>query len=110
MSGNQTYYYSPAWYRRCDKVKARSRRCEYCGRQWVQHVHHRTYEHFGREPLYDLMGVCIPCHELIHGLRNRVTIAEGSLADMGDRGMGDSALWRDYLAQRRRTWENDHAL
>jgi hypothetical protein len=106
MSPNQAYYYSADWYRRCDKVKARSRRCEFCGLRWVQHVHHRTYAHFRHEPLADLMGVCLPCHRRIHGLGRRgVSVAEGSLADLGDRGMGDSPLWRDYLAQCKRQWE-----
>ena len=97
---NTTYYDTKAWYRRCDKVKARCRgRCEFCGLRRVQNVHHRTYTHFGHEPLRDLMGVCRPCHQFIHGFQNQVTIKEGSLADQGDRGLGHSQSWRDYLAR-----------
>jgi 5-methylcytosine-specific restriction endonuclease McrA len=50
--------------RRCHGV------CESCGEAPATQVHHTVYpENFGDEPLWDLRGVCRPCHELIHGIR-----------------------------------------
>lgn len=41
--------------------------CESCGQRRVEHVHHKKYPNvFGLEPLWDLAGVCVPCHKLIH--------------------------------------------
>lgn len=41
--------------------------CEACGQRPAAHVHHRNYpDTFGLEPLYDLVGVCVPCHKIIH--------------------------------------------
>ena len=44
--------------------------CEICEEVAAEEVHHLTYERIGREDLSDLMGVCKPCHELIHGPRS----------------------------------------
>jgi hypothetical protein len=97
----RTYYTTPAWYRRCDAVCRRARgRCEFCRHRAMQQTHHRTYDHFRREPLADLMGVCDLCHRAIHGLLRRgrvLTCEEDSLLAQGDRGMGDSPAWRAYL-------------
>jgi phage terminase large subunit GpA-like protein len=100
---DKAYYTTKEWQARCEAVKMRCRaRCEYCGSRPVQNVHHRTYARWMQEPLEDLMGVCRACHCLIHGLRNTVHIADGSLADQGDSGMGTSAVWRGYLGALRR--------
>jgi hypothetical protein len=41
--------------------------CESCGQADAQHVHHLKYpDTFGLEPLWDLRGVCVPCHKIIH--------------------------------------------
>ena len=41
--------------------------CEACGQADAEHVHHLKYpDVFGREPLWDLRAVCIPCHKIIH--------------------------------------------
>jgi hypothetical protein len=41
--------------------------CEACGQRRAEHVHHKKYpEVFGLEPLFDLAGVCIACHKIIH--------------------------------------------
>ena len=104
MMYNTHYYNTPDWYRRCDRVKARAGRlCEFCRSRPVANVHHRSYDHFGREPLSDLMAVCRACHRWIHKLRRgtHLIVADGSLADRGDSGMGDGPLWRDYLASTR---------
>ena len=72
---------------------------EYCRHRPLENVHHRTYASFGQEPLEDLMGVCRTCHRRIHriGGTDGFAMQEGSLADLGDTGTGDSPLWRDYL-------------
>lgn len=43
--------------------------CEVCENSPAEQVHHLTYERIGNEELDDLMGVCRPCHELIHGYK-----------------------------------------
>lgn len=59
---------SPEWKRICALVRQRARNmCEGCGISAAQHVHHTTYEHLGNELLFELLAVCIPCHERIHG-------------------------------------------
>jgi hypothetical protein len=40
--------------------------CEGCGERPVAHIHHLTYEHMGDEFLFELAGVCIPCHHRLH--------------------------------------------
>lgn len=37
-------------------------RCERCRLARIEEVHHKTYEHFGNEPLEDLEGLCLSCH------------------------------------------------
>lgn len=101
MQRGHRYYTTPAWYRRKDAVRIRARgRCEFCRHRPMQHLHHRTYDHFGREPLSDLMAVCRACHRAIHGLLRRgtrLTCTEDSLLANGDSGLGLSARWKAYL-------------
>jgi hypothetical protein len=95
------YYRTPAWSRLREQATARAGGlCEYCRWRPVANIHHRTYAHFGREPLEDLMAVCRICHRRIHriGSTDGFAMHEGSLADLGDSGLGDAPLWRDYLA------------
>lgn len=40
--------------------------CEGCRNDDVHHVHHLTYDHVGRELLFDLVGLCLRCHEIAH--------------------------------------------
>lgn len=41
-------------------------KCERCREANLQEVHHKTYEHFGNEPLEDLEGLCLSCHVAHH--------------------------------------------
>jgi hypothetical protein len=41
--------------------------CECCCDATARHCHHVTYDRLGNELLEDLLAVCIPCHEEIHG-------------------------------------------
>lgn len=42
-------------------------RCTICSAP-AEHIHHLTYDRIFDEPLYDLVSVCIACHEIIHTL------------------------------------------
>ncbi len=37
------------------------------------HIHHKSYEHLGCEPLWDLAAVCHHCHDIIHGQKEPAT-------------------------------------
>jgi hypothetical protein len=41
--------------------------CEGCGTRPAQQVHHLHYQRLGAEMLFDLVAVCLTCHEAIHG-------------------------------------------
>lgn len=94
------------WWTLKDDVRVRARnRCEWCSRRPMSLLHHRTYARYGgAERAEDVMGVCYACHKAIHGLLPwshgqppTIVVGVGSLADRGDSGMGDGALWDAYL-------------
>ena len=90
------------WWAMVDAVKLRARgRCEWCGLRSSENTHHRFG--YGEETLSCLMAVCRPCHTAIHGrhYRRSIAVAPGSLADLGDSGLGNTSLWRNYLESRR---------
>ena len=61
------YIRSAAWREKRLAVILRCRGiCERCGLWPVVNVHHLTYERLGDEPLSDLLGVCVRCHEELH--------------------------------------------
>jgi hypothetical protein len=67
----EAYLRSPEWHQlraavfeRCGGI------CEVCEDAAAKQAHHFTYERIGHEELADLLGVCKPCHELIHGPRS----------------------------------------
>lgn len=37
-----------------------------CEHDRTVHVHHFSYRHFGNEPLFDLISVCVTCHNALH--------------------------------------------
>jgi hypothetical protein len=81
------------------KRQARCRghhRCEFCQIRPIYDLHHRTYQRFGKEKLDDVMAVCRRCHEAIH-FGASIRVAEGSLGDRGDTGIGITILWEQYL-------------
>jgi 5-methylcytosine-specific restriction endonuclease McrA len=41
--------------------------CEGCGLRPAVQVHHLSYDHLGDELLFELVGVCMVCHEKSHG-------------------------------------------
>lgn len=67
--------------------------CVFC-KEPARHVHHKTYERAGREPLEDLRSLCKLCHDA-------VTLLEYAGGLTGDRIDPCDPSWRDrILAQR----------
>jgi len=65
------YLDSDAWKQRRTHVRRRSRGwCERCKVGRIADVHHLTYERVGNEEADDLIAVCRPCHEYLHGMRD----------------------------------------
>lgn len=61
------YIKSQEWFAKRRVVLMRDNyRCTGCGVREAAHVHHLTYEHLGDELLFELVSVCVPCHEKIH--------------------------------------------
>ncbi len=59
------YLASPAWKKKRGNVMSRDNsRCA-CGAK-AEHVHHKTYDNVGKEPLYDLVSLCEKCHDRYH--------------------------------------------
>lgn len=103
----QAYYTTATWAERRARIRQRAQGvCEFCRLRPMEHVHHRTYAHFGQERLSECMAVCLLCHRSIHaalrGQTVRVPCAVGSLVAQGDTGMGETPVWTLYLAQTRR--------
>ena len=63
------YLNSPQWQRfRRQIFEQRGRRCERCLKPaMVLHLHHKTYQRFGKELPEDVEILCAPCHEKEHG-------------------------------------------
>lgn len=61
------YIKSPQWKMVCKRYwAAYGRKCQACASRKNLHVHHKSYDRFGREMLADLAGVCDSCHRAIH--------------------------------------------
>jgi hypothetical protein len=67
------YLRSGAWKQLRDKVlKRASGECEGCGTAKAVQVHHLRYAHIGHEFLWELVAVCIACHERVHPEKNKI--------------------------------------
>jgi 5-methylcytosine-specific restriction endonuclease McrA len=76
-----SYIQSPAWFARRDKVLKRDNYlCQACLEDPATQVHHKSYIHFGNEPLFDLESVCDPCHKKITKVEHR-RIKKPNLSD-----------------------------
>ena len=63
----EPYLASAAWAKKRELVFRRARGfCEGCGLVPPDQVHHLTYEHVGKEFLFELVAICHACHERIH--------------------------------------------
>jgi 5-methylcytosine-specific restriction endonuclease McrA len=68
---HQVYLETEGWLRLRRKVMKRcAGLCEACGRVPAVEVHHLTYEHWRKERLSELQGLCRKCHRAKHGKRN----------------------------------------
>lgn len=66
------YLLSPEWRRRRDLVMKRAGgMCEGCGVAKAAQVHHLTYCRIYEEMLFDLVAICVACHERIHKDKQR---------------------------------------
>lgn len=58
---------SPEWRKKCAlKMAQADGACEGCGEKEPRHVHHRTYENLGDEFLFELVALCLDCHQKLH--------------------------------------------
>jgi 5-methylcytosine-specific restriction endonuclease McrA len=62
------YIRSPRWRAKRAAVILRARGlCERCHTWPIVNVHHLSYDRLGDERPEDLLGVCVKCHEELHG-------------------------------------------
>jgi 5-methylcytosine-specific restriction endonuclease McrA len=65
------YYKSEKWKLKTKKVLKRDNYlCQCCLERQAVQVHHTTYEHYRNEPLFELISICVICHEAITKLDN----------------------------------------
>lgn len=63
----QEYMASDDWQAvRQKALKRDGMQCQGCLDAPATDVHHRTYEHFGNEFVFELISLCRPCHERMH--------------------------------------------
>ena len=68
----RAYLLTDGWSkRRAKRLKKCGGICEYCKKAPAQHVHHVTYKRVFKEWTRDLRGICIECHEKLHGKKFR---------------------------------------
>jgi len=64
---HKKYLQSDKWMNKRAKVLARDNYvCQACVTNKASQVHHLNYRNYGDEPLFDLVSVCVPCHNKIH--------------------------------------------
>jgi hypothetical protein len=61
-----SYLKTPKWRLKSRTVIERDVICQACLSRPAIQAHHKTYEHVGDEPLFDLVGVCLQCHAKLH--------------------------------------------
>jgi 5-methylcytosine-specific restriction endonuclease McrA len=65
----RTYIKSPKWKLVCQRYwHTYGKKCQACGSRQKLHVHHKSYDRFGRELLTDLTGLCDTCHRAVHSI------------------------------------------
>jgi hypothetical protein len=60
------YLQTERWRTKSRTVLQRDPVCKACGAASSEQAHHLTYDRIYREPLFDLVGVCRPCHARLH--------------------------------------------
>lgn len=68
----ENYIHSPKWREKRRQVMERCGGvCEGCKIKKAVQVHHLTYDNFGDELLFQLVGVCADCHGKCHPWKNQ---------------------------------------
>lgn len=63
----EEYIQTPQWKAKRGLVITRCKNvCEGCHAMPVHQVHHLTYDNFGDELLFQLVGLCVGCHDKCH--------------------------------------------
>lgn len=73
-AGDQEFWSEYSVYLKSDEWREKRRRvlerdkhiCQGCLSRTATQVHHLTYEHVGRELLFELVSICDECHEIAH--------------------------------------------
>jgi len=61
------YLLSDQWeYKRQKVLKRANYICESCLENQAIQVHHLTYKHVFKEPLFELVAICETCHDILH--------------------------------------------
>ena len=64
----RAYLVSPQWAERSRRtILLAGGTCQRCGRRTATQAHHLTYDRLTRERDADLLAVCKPCHDALHG-------------------------------------------
>jgi hypothetical protein len=72
------YLESPEWLERRRLVLLRDRvMCQGCHKERAVEVHHLTYDHIGRELLFELVSLCAACHAVAHSKKVPLDESEG---------------------------------
>lgn len=67
------YLKSNEWLEKREMVLRRDNYlCQSCLKSKATQVHHLNYNHWGKEPLFDLISVCDECHELITEMDRKI--------------------------------------
>ena len=79
-AGHEEYLKSEKWRMKRHRVLERDDHwCQACNAEPAAHAHHLTYTRHKNEPLFDLISVCLVCHEELHPhmKRRRLVVIDG---------------------------------
>lgn len=75
MHQYNAYLSSPAWKeKRLAVLKRDEYLCQCCLNAYATQVHHKSYQFVdlkGNEPAFDLVAICVPCHEKIEEMKRQ---------------------------------------
>jgi 5-methylcytosine-specific restriction endonuclease McrA len=73
MAKYNDYLNSPAWKaKRLAVLKRDEYLCQCCLNAYATQVHHKSYQFVdmqGSEPAFDLVAICVPCHEKVEAMK-----------------------------------------
>lgn len=72
LKQHNVYLNTPEWRtKRADVLKRDNYICQACLKERATEVHHLNYDHYGKEPLFELISVCKSCHQAITEMDNK---------------------------------------